>query len=119
MRLPILLILIISSSTVHAEVFKEKALWKVSTYYCKGNPSFLQCIKPQVLSDLQGCVTYVVQNTTNCSDKYLNNREGLSETEQINNAIEFTQCSLMEMLASEDIKESEFEQCFNEQISGK
>lgn len=119
MRLSILLILIISSSTVCAEVLKEKTLWKISTYYCKGNPSFLQCIRPQVLSDLQVCVAYVLQNTTNCSDKYLNNREILSDTEQMNTAIEFTQCSLMEMLASEGIKESEFEQCYDGQFSGK
>ncbi|WP_445358540.1 hypothetical protein [Microbulbifer sp. ANSA005] len=112
MRQLILLILIFTSNAVIAETFKEKALWKMSTYYCNGNPNFLRCVKPEVLADLQGCVTYVVQNSTDCSAKYLSNNEGLSDKEQMKIAIEFTQCALLEIMKSENVKESEFEECF-------
>lgn len=86
----------------------------MSTYYCNGNPNFLRCAKPEILADLQSCVTYFVQNTTDCSAKYLDINEGLSGKEQMNIAMEFGQCSLMEILKSENIKESEFDKCFNE-----
>ena len=85
----------------------------MSTYYCNGNPNFLRCVKPEVLNDLQSCITYFVQNTTDCSEKYLNNNEGLSDKEQMNIAIEYGQCSLMEILRAENIQEAEFNECFN------
>ncbi|MEP3856792.1 MAG: hypothetical protein ABJM39_07075 [Porticoccus sp.] len=113
MRLSLLILLIFASSGVSSETFKEKALWKMSTYYCNGNPNFLRCVKPEVLNDLQSCITYFVQNTTDCSEKYLNNNEGLSDKEQMNIAIEYGQCSLMEILRAENIQEAEFNECFN------
>ncbi|GAA5442565.1 hypothetical protein Misp06_00739 [Microbulbifer sp. NBRC 101763] len=113
MRLPILLMLVIYSSGLIAETFKEKAVSKISAYYCSGNQNFLYCIKPEILSDLQDCVTYFVKNTTKCSSKYLDLGMSLSDEEQMNITMEFGQCSLRELMKAEDIKESDFDECFS------
>lgn len=102
------------SSFGGAETFQEKALWKMSFYFCSANPNFLQCIKPQILPDLQNCITYVARNTVNCSAEYLNIQGGLSDNEQMNIARQFTQCSLLELLEAEEIEWTEFNDCFNE-----
>lgn len=102
------------SSFSGAETFQEKALWKMSFFYCNANPNFLQCINPQILPDLQSCITYVVRNTVDCSAEHLNIQDGLSDNEQMNIAMQFTQCSLLELLEAEGIEEAEFNECFSE-----
>jgi len=102
----------LTSTAVEINVVTEKS----ASYFCEGNKNFLACIKPEIEFESKQCIDYVVRSSKSCVENELSNLSSKSSANEIEKAATlYTQCSMMELLKTEGIEYSQFQDCFNRQ----
>ena len=92
---------------------------KGTSYFCVANKNFLPCINSNIELDSDSCMKYVFNSSRKCDEKLVRGADFSISGSMDKIAVEYLQCSLLEMINKEHKSYKEFEVCLNESYSKK